>query len=720
MNKYLWICLLSLVAISCTTQDLDDVADENNTLVLTVNCAAPNSSRAEEKDGETDRNENLIRSLHYFFYHEGKTDVNAVYSGTVTMAETTQKEALIRIPMNENVLNQTIFPRPANNCEVYVIANLPAGTAIPDNTSIESLKQMVVETDFKSADTQSSFIMEGQGIASVIDRNKVQAASGTIPMDRLAAKLTVRISLDESYTDTKTSLTWIPVKESLKVSLRNASSNTTIGGSMGNKLFSYEERGRKGTLQENEVTRYLFDPFYSYPREWEFRSPDALAFYVSLPWKCEDEGTEKFEYCYYKVFPNTTQLTPNNWYNIDLNIGVLGTFNQNEEPVVVENLTYQVVDWKNGYAAWESGKETNAELLDTRYLVVEENEYVVNNQNEFVIPFITSHACSIENLKVERANFIKSDSKVNYDDLTAQAVSGKWITLDASTNTIQLKHALNNNFSSTTNKEYDFTPYIFTFILRHADDSKFSEPITIVQNPALTIEAKLNSTYVSSSNSGDGYRFVNGDKNGQGLGGVHGLEGSNSNPNMYVISTTVLPDNSELILGDPRSSEIHPYASSESAPAVEGGQNRNMSYYHATISDATVQNMISPKFRIASSYGKTTEINYVNAQNRCATYQEDGYPAGRWRVPTMGEVKFIIKLSADGIIPTLFTENSEYWCANGTVTPNNNGGYSTSTSFNNNTTNAVRCVYDEWYWEKSDYPRLPDNKKGTFTWGDEQ
>lgn len=717
MNKYLWICLISLVAISCTTQDLDDVADEKNTLVLTVSCAAPNSSRAEKKDGEPDRNENLIKSLHYFFYHEGKTDVNAVYSGTVTMAETTQKEALIRIPMNENVLNQTIFPRPANNCEVYVIANLPAGTAIPDNTSIESLKQMVIETDFKSAATQSSFIMEGQGIASVIDRNKVQAASGTIPMDRLAAKLTVRISVEESYEDPNTNKTWTPVKESLKVSLRNASSNTTIGGAMGNKLFSYEERGSKGTLQENEVTRYLFDPFYSYPREWEFRSPDALAFYISLPWKCEDEGTEKFEYCYYKVFPNTTQLTPNNWYNIDLNIGVLGTFNQNEEPVVVENLTYQVVDWKNGYAEWESGKETNAELLDTRYLVVEENEYVVNNQNEFVIPFITSHACSIDSLKVERANFIKSDSKVNYDDLTAQAVSDKWITLDANTNTIQLKHVLNNDFSSTS-KGYDFTPYVFTFILRHADNSKFSERISIVQNPALTIEAKLNSTYVSSSKPGDGYRFVNGN-NSSNLGGVSALGGNNSNPNMYVITTTVLPENSELILGDPRSSEIHLYANSVSAPAVEGGENRRqMSYYHATISDATVQNMISPKFRIASSYGKTNGIAHGTAKDRCATYQEDGYPAGRWRVPTMGEVKFIIKLSADGKIPRLFNSGGNYWCANGTVTANADGGYTATNDVSGS--KFVRCVYDEWYWEKSDYPRLPDNKKGTFTWGDEQ
>ena len=715
MNKFLWICLISLVGIACTTQDLDNATDDNNALVLTVNCAAPNSSRAEEMDGETDRNENLIKSLHYFFYHEGKTDENAVFSGMVTMAETTQKEAKIRIPMNENVLNHTIFPRPANNCDVYVIANLPAGTVIPDDTSIESLKRLAVEADFKNILTQPSFVMEGQGIASVINRNQVQAASGTIKMDRLASKLTIRVSMEESFTDTETQLTWKPVKDSLKVSLRNASSNTTIGGAMGNKFFSYEYRTKGETKEENGETRYLFEPFYSYPREWEFRSLDALAFYIELPWKCEGQNNISYQRCYYKVLPNTTQLVKNNWYNIDLNIGVLGTFNPNEEPVVIENLTYQVVDWKNGYAAWESGKETSADLLDTRYLVVEENEHVVNNQNEYVIPYITSHACTIEDLKVERANFTANTTKVTYDDLTSKADSAKWITLDANTNTIQLKHTLNNDFSSTTDKGYDFTPYIFTFILRHADDSQFSERITIIQNPALVIEAQFN----SSGTETHGYHWVNGqrgsDVNFGGVGGISGTPGT-QNRNMYVISTTVLPKGSEYILGDPRSTEKMEISEAISSPHITGGTERKLTNYYPTIGDATVQDMVSPKFRISSSYGvvrKNGGISYEDAQKRCATYQEDGYPAGRWRVPTYGEVKFMIKLSVDQKIPALFsTNNISYWCGNGLLQ-----GDGSSFTITDEGNAMVRCVYDEWYWEKSGYPRLEDKTK--FTWGDE-
>ena len=43
---------------------------------------------------------------------------------------------------------------------------------------------------------------------------------------------------------------------------------------------------------------------------------------------------------------------------------------------------------------------------------------------------------------------------------------------------------------------------------------------------------------------------------------------------------------------------------------------------------------------------------------RCAGYQEAGYPAGRWRVPTMAEINYIVQLSGWGVIPSLFSESS--------------------------------------------------------------
>ena len=123
--------------------------------------------------------------------------------------------------------------------------------------------------------------------------------------------------------------------------LRNAAKTTTLGGELNNPTtFNFTER----TNPPQEEGFYVFEPFYSYPRSWDIIHSDALAFYIELTWS---DGTT-YEPCYYKVLPNTSQLDPNNWYHMDLTIGVMGTTTQEEEPVSVSNVTYKVVDWANG------------------------------------------------------------------------------------------------------------------------------------------------------------------------------------------------------------------------------------------------------------------------------------------------------------------------------------------------------------------------------------
>ena len=98
------------------------------------------------------------------------------------------------------------------------------------------------------------------------------------------------------------------------------------------------------------------------------------------------------------------------------------------------------------------------------------------------------------------------------------------------------------------------------------------------------------------------------------------------------------------------------------------------------------------------------------ARYRCASYQEDGYPAGRWRLPTAAELKFVGKLCAERKIPTLFTDGNSYWCASGGFTFDIDDG-----TFNEaNSANYVRCVYDDWYWGGD----RVESAVTTFTWGD--
>lgn len=168
------------------------------------------------------------------------------------------------------------------------------------------------------------------------------------------------------------------------------------------------------------------------------------------------------------------------------------------------------------------------------------------------------------------------------------------------------------------------------------------------------------------------------------------------------------------------------------------GASRNLSYYYPTLEDDDHKLMIAPKFRICSSYAGTTWIlNRELARRRAAAYQELGYAAGRWRLPTFGEVEFIMELAAQYKIPRLFgTDNATwwYWCAQGLVcvpskesgkpgvTLPNDPGFELPYVWGSRDCHRARFVYDEWYWGEADLPHSGTIGSAdcvyTFTWGD--
>lgn len=768
MRNYIYnitlFLLVGLFMVSCSENDI--TIDNRQCIELTVSCVNLDATRADGDSnsvpatlgGEDAYNENLIETLHYFLYPiDGNDDTDAVLVGKIKLSEGTKKTTNVRIPLNEEILNEKLMQRPKNQCKIYLIANFPDAIDVTttENTSINQLKDKTInafkdpQNELSDFQLQSSFVMDGQGIIDLVNRKEIVVAHGKINLNRFAVKYTASITAIDSYYDG--TYTWTPVIKDMTVQLKNVVSNTTLAGTFGTEYFSYAERNTE-SVNGIRVTK----PFYSYPCQWKSHENNALAMYITLPWQRQEGNTIKEQMCHYKVFPNTVQLNRNSWYNVNLTIGVLGTFDPEEEETYVEiNNTCEVVDWNNGTGNqdWLTGLLMNSAIQGAHYLVVEQNHYVVNNKNTFEIPFITSHPCKIKDLKVKRMDFGTTENPTaSPKDITSQATG--WLTLVG--NKIMLNHTLNNNFESTTNTNYDFTPYEFEFTLCHqTNETNFKEKITITQKPAISITAHLNSyreAYLAGklptdNNGTNGYQYVNGypagtnNKYDNEYGGAYGLyinsqSNTNKNPYMYTIEVTVLPKDSKYILGDPRWDEPATkddnqmdldFNGYDEAPGIESEglatrPNRTLKNYYGTKTDASVENMIAPKFRIASSHGVTQPVSHTNAYNRAATYQEDGYPAGRWRVPTRAEVKFIIKLSRDGHIPTLFNTGSAYWCANGTVTPNNNSGISETVGTNG--TNSVRCVYDDWYWEHTQWPRMASrgnhpNKYNQFTWGDE-
>ena len=741
---YHYIAILLLICFSvssCTEMEMTPFGDSMY-IELKVSCVNLNETRA-TMAGVDALNENKIESLHYFLYSTNGTNQNAVLAGKIEANKL--NGTTIKIPLNEGILNDELIPYPNTSCEVFLIANLPTTVSIDtdtrQNTSLAELEAMVVEADFTlTADgnpaPQPSFVMTGKGVANLISRKQTNAVEGTIGLQRLAAKYTVRISVDETFTDIN-EVTWSPDVNNMTVHTVNAVNKTKLSGETIKSVFSYDDR-QYTSIEDN---KYTFYPFYSYPCEWGLREENAFALFIMLPWKRTD-GRNEFIPHYYKVFPNTTQLERNCWYNVDLHIGVLGSLNPTEADVILEP-NYSVMDWNNGSGDWETGVNENTSIQGARYLIVDQNHYVVNNQDEYEIPFISSHECKIDGWTVKNTIY-NSTQKTLVENTITSSESRNWLTLDG--NTIKLNHTLNNNFLHETDKSYDCTPYVFTIKLRHNEseyENQFYETITIIQKPAICISAEKNSYEGSDKH---GYQYVNGTlgdgTGGNGpYGGAVGLNGFTKDAYMYVIEVTVLPNGSDYILGDPRSKipatdsnrQDLDFGSFVNAPGVEGSTSRKLTNYYYTQKDASVENMIAPKIRIASSHSTVNSaITYANAFNRAATYQEDGYFAGRWRVPTWAELRFVAKLCSDEKIGPLFTNQAKYWCANGLVTATVSGGR-TEVSIDRNTTLqpsgwgeifSVRPIYDDWYWEHSEYFRMPElsgsyAKYKRFTWGDE-
>lgn len=165
--------------------------------------------------------------------------------------------------------------------------------------------------------------------------------------------------------------------------------------------------------------------------------------------------------------------------------------------------------------------------------------------------------------------------------------------------------------------------------------------------------------------------------------------------------------------------------------------------------------MIAPVFRLASGkadlyQGSRDSDNLLreNARRRCASFQENGYPAGRWRLPTIGELYFFRMLYTKGILPAIFSTSRAYWTAQYVTKLDFNdsrGGYSNIRPYptvSDVSEKHVRCVYDDWYWVKDDGtadifteddPRIDvsgdyarydipaeHDKRNMFVWGDKE
>ena len=530
----------------------------------------------------------------------------------------------------------------------------------------------------------------------------------------------------------------------------------------GNARFSFAIAASDNpeTTNVDESKAYTHFPFYSYSSDWGRESnPDNEA-YLSLRiyWtKTKDKDGNEInnatpEAYYYRVPINledytvngTTypgkQLQRNTYYKVLLEVGVLGDKSENSQVTLTPN--YIVVDWND--------EPVEVQLADYHYLVVEKNFVEMFNQESVTISYESCENVTAEIVYLARPNFTANiistnvyyGNETNYEnDLNFNSTTGTSRVAAPTTKTLtsllydcELSHnatgkevTLNHQIQNDNDGDNDTGDYydsaIYTIVVRLTTDCGLTEYVEIKQYPARYIEGELdnNKNYSYTTNGVDDSRgtvFIN------GYGGNDKSEGDdwywvnntllgtgyNANPNMYIVTITSFDENqTNFIIADPRETEINNLTTSgwTTAPAKYGSTQRTLSYYYPTRTDN--MNFIAPKLRITSAYGRLSggDVSDGGEKLRCAAYQEYGYPAGRWRVPTAAELQYIGKLCADGVIPPLFNNGAAYYSATGGYLFQNG-----SFTYYGETAHSVRCVYDEWYWtDKCD--------EYTFTWGDQ-
>lgn len=777
--------------------------------------------KSEDRDGVDALNENLLTSVEYFLYPVGGTDNDAVLHGYLTSV---RKDAPYSLAVTDDVLSARLCPNNAKYFCVYAIANHSRIVAQPasgqeedlSGTSVPELEELTRDLDMNGGSVltpQSNFLMATEGVVTSpqIKRHQTTIATVSVPLKRVAAKLTIYVRTDEYTTIENTVVingvsytrneVWRPRTDEMQIYLVNGAKTGKVSGApvSNSELIEYQpfefDTGagvshNYSTFEDtdpdpNEVNwveqektgtfHPCKSPFYTYPESWEFGSESEPYLKLMIPWDRDAGSNDDLTWgsmskqYYYRVYcPGSAldgthaQFLRNNWYEIFLNVSILGSELEGGALEIAGN--YYVVDWQErdtgsgsgGQGSGINDTDKEAEIKGARYLFVNDTEYDLYNINDLMIPYVTSDPCEIVDATAKRWNFSGSSKQ----EVTTTDLASWGITLELQTTAtgahIHFNRVINNDLSGTA---YDVSEYTVTFTLRQKDATNYEKDITIRQDPAIMIDMENND---GDSNNHHGRTYVNNGEKLSYVGNTNGTStGNNTNFNMVIIETTVLPSDSKYMLGDPRTLDVdniyynranqdnynatyETWPNTTDAQRVNTNNNwsantnsiqgttRRLSYYYPVRRDTDADNIIAPKFRVASSHGATNALSYANAFRRCASYQEAGYPAGRWRLPTVAEVTYAMQLNAAGKITRLFGsstngDESYYWCNSGYIMvydgtddrsktpPEAHPGV---TTLNENV--YVRCVYDDWYWDGmklngTDVSKVP---VGTFTWGD--
>ena len=711
--------------------------------------------------GEDAYNENRIAAVSVFFFTNKDTATCSYMKRNIP----TNNSNMLSVPLDDTFKPGKYF--------IFVLANVPVHQEpVTGEFTLNQMKEKLMYTQLSSADKpEDAFVMQGL-------TEKVMVASGaqggTVTLSRLAAKIVLLPTIKSPIKID--GVTYTAEVDRMDVALHHVTNyvhpdGTELTREEYNDRLTPEEKEKtftttdprkyKSVTAPGAAAAYVHIPFYSYPHTWLaytetsqlVQSEKQTYLTFRIPWTCTKNGVQLSTNYYYRV-PVTNEiisgsdgkgyrsLKSNTLYKIKMNVGVLGSIDPGQVTPDVD-LKYEISDWKS--------VGISADVNKYNYLELETNYVEMNNESRADIGLTSSSDVTAKVVKITYPDYsgttikpavtMTEPVKPNREDF-----KGLWAEYKYQQALKRYESDLktwNNqsNFVTVYGQSITFehavsadvyVPYTYTIEVTNKDGQK--QELTITQYPPIYITGEYNS-------NGSSNRFVYGettnetlvgkgwdafytvvDDNNKSLGGAHDPgdgSSSNNNKNQYTIHVTQLDagDESKYIIGDPRNPTPTKLSSLEKyGTTSQKGLQSYLKTRGETGTEREYDRMIAPVFKIASSWGVVTKgsIDYAQAQKRCASYQENGYPAGRWRIPTEGEIEFIVSLSNKGYIPKLFggdyyASSKRYYIGGDEGTEGKFGG----TAGSNNGNRSVRCVYDVWYWgdEKLANPNV-------FTWGD--
>lgn len=741
--------LAMLLTCGACQDDLEGNSLNGNMLTLQLQTSA--ITRALEV-GEDRFNENVVNRVDVFFFRES----SGTATGSCIDAQTglVPEGSTLQVELN-NLTN--------GNYYIYVVANYNLiSETDAEGKSLADLQDIVLTTNWKDgytegeSVTEESFAMDGATVIEVTD----EGATGHVDLTRAMAKIMLYVTTESEIKDDK-GLTYEPINDRMFATLVYGVNKTNFAGDYvvragdeSNDAGDYITRMRRDydpnhtkevtvtvTDEDGEEKQEKYDryeqvaPFYSYPNPVDTENRKDSYLILCVPWMVTEGGSgegsyQAFNY-YYRV-PITGTNAPallerNHYYKVNVHIGVLGSLSPHDAVEIEAN--FEIVDWFNA--------EIDADMQQYQYLVLDEYTSVMNNVDELRMPYISSSPLKMESgggsdteytriVSVSYPNY-KEQTTTNVTLTTPEEIKDEGFILEDLADGKELKftHIIPDDV---------FVPYTITIQVYNTQGVHISEPWIIRQYPDIYIEADFNT-------EGQESRFVNGywnAPNGGGLFGSYLLDteddrgnslnsilnikawgyDNDDNENQYTIYITSFEAGQNYVIGDPRTEEPQDITIEDRYGNVEKRFD-NLKEYYPTREEG-VASMLTPAYKVASSWGGASSMDYETAKARCASYQENGYPAGRWRMPTEAEIDYIVELSANGDIPMLFllSGSGQYWASSGRV--RSGDGWEDS----NNRTNAyIRCVYDVWYWGDEKVSELPEDERNgltdtDFVWGD--